>query len=65
MEDIFSTDFLDLGKDGVQAAVTTVEDTTGVFDDYRMQARPVPGRTNELYMPWGACLLYTSDAADE
>ena len=54
MEDIFSTDFLDLGKDGVQAAVTTVEDTTGVFDDYRMQARPVPGRPNELYMPWGA-----------
>ena len=54
MEDIFSTDFLDLGKDGVQAAVTTVEDTTGVFDDYRMQPRAVPGRPNELYMPWGA-----------
>lgn len=54
MEDIFTTDFLDLGKDGVQAAVTTVEDTTGVFDDYRMQPRPVPGRPNELYMPWGA-----------
>ena len=54
MEDIFTTDFLDLGKDGVQAAVTTVEDTTGVFDDYRMQPRAVPGRPNELYMPWGA-----------
>lgn len=36
------------------AAVETVEDTTGIFDDYRMQFRPVPGRPKELYAPWGA-----------
>ena len=36
------------------AAVETVEDTTGIFDDYRMQYRPVPGRPKELYAPWGA-----------
>ena len=36
------------------AAVETVEDTTSIFDDYRMQYRPVPGRPKELYAPWGA-----------
>ena len=36
------------------AAVETVEDTTGIFDDYHMQYRPVPGRPKELYAPWGA-----------
>ena len=36
------------------AAVETVEDTTVIFDDYRMQYRPVPGRPKELYAPWGA-----------
>lgn len=36
------------------AAVETVEDTTGIFDDYRMQYRPLPGRPKELYAPWGA-----------
>lgn len=35
------------------AAVETVEDTTGIFDDYRMQFRPVPGRPREMYAPWG------------
>lgn len=35
------------------AAVETVEDTTGIFDDYRMQYRPVPGRPREMYAPWG------------
>lgn len=44
---------LDLGQDGAQAAVSTVEDTTGLFDDYRLQYRPVPGRSGELYAPWG------------
>lgn len=44
---------LDLGAGGVQAGLSTVEDTTGVFDDRRMQFRPVPGYPNELYAPFG------------
>lgn len=48
-----STELMDIGRGGVQAALTTVEDTTGVFDDYRMQFRAVPGRTGELYAPFG------------
>ena len=49
-----NNEVIDLGLDGVQASVTTVEDTTGVFDDYRMTYRPVPGYNNELYAPFGA-----------
>lgn len=45
---------VDLGPDGVQAAIGTVDDTTDLFDDYRMQYRPVPGRPGEQYAPWGA-----------
>ena len=49
-----NNEVINLGLDGVQASVTTVEDTTGVFDDYRMTYRPVPGYSNELYAPFGA-----------
>ena len=51
--DINETDVIDLGVNDIQAAVTTVEDTTGVFDDYMMQFRPVPGRPKEMYAPFG------------
>ena len=44
---------IDLGVDNIQAALYTVEDTTTLFDDYRMSFRPVPGRSGELYAPWG------------
>ena len=47
-------ELIDIATGGVMAAVETVEDTTGIFDDYRMQYRPVPGRPKELYAPWGA-----------
>ena len=47
-------ELIDIAPGGVMAAVETVEDTTGIFDDYRMQYRPVPGRPKELYAPWGA-----------
>ncbi|MBR6338693.1 MAG: hypothetical protein IKR63_00985 [Alloprevotella sp.] len=50
---ITDTELLDLGTGGVLASVATVEDTTGVFDDWRMQFRPVPGYPNELYAPFG------------
>lgn len=50
---IADTELLDLGTGGVMASVATVEDTTGVFDDWRMQFRPVPGYPNELYAPFG------------
>lgn len=46
-------DLIDIAPGGVMAAVETVEDTTGIFDDYRMQYRPVPGRPREMYAPWG------------
>ena len=46
-------ELIDIAPGGVMAAVETVEDTTGIFDDYRMQFRPVPGRTREMYAPWG------------
>lgn len=45
---------LDLGANGPQAAVATVEDTTGLFDEHRVQFRAVPGRAGELYAPFGA-----------
>ena len=48
-----SAELLDVGPNGIQAVIDTVEDTTGIFDDYRMQYRPVPGRPNEMYAPWG------------
>ena len=38
--DINETDVIDLGVNDIQAAVTTVEDTTGVFDDYMMHQEP-------------------------
>ena len=47
------TEIFDLGVGDVQAAITTVEDTTGIFDDYRIQYRPVPGRPKEMYAPFG------------
>ena len=46
-------ELIDIAPGGVMAAVETVEDTTGIFDDYRMQYRPVPGRPREMYAPWG------------
>ena len=46
-------ELIDIAPGGVMAAVETVEDTTGIFDDYRMQFRPVPGRPREMYAPWG------------
>ena len=48
-----SAELLDVGPNGIQAVIDTVEDTTGIFDDYRMQYRPVPGRPNEMYAHWG------------
>ena len=50
---VTDTELLDLGADGIVASVATVENTTGVFDDWRMQFRPVPGYPNELYAPFG------------
>ena len=49
----FGTEIFDLGVGDVQAAITTVEDTTGIFDDYRIQYRPLPGRPKEMYAPFG------------
>ena len=46
-------ELIDIAPGGVMAAVETVEDTTGIFDDYRMKFRPVPGRPREMYAPWG------------
>ena len=46
-------ELIDIAPGGVMAAVETVEDTTGIFDDYRIQFRPVPGRPREMYAPWG------------
>ena len=42
MEGIFSTDFLDLGKDGVQAAVTTVKDAAEAFVCYSASYEAIP-----------------------
>ncbi|MBR4553070.1 MAG: hypothetical protein IKO20_05090 [Bacteroidaceae bacterium] len=50
---IADTELLDLGADGIMASVATVEDTTGVFDDWRMQFRPVPGYAGEMFAPFG------------
>ena len=47
-------EILTLTPDNVQAALVTVEDTTTLFDDTRMNYRAVPGRAGELYAPWGA-----------
>lgn len=49
----YGTEIIDLGIDDVKAAVTTVEDTTGIFDDFKIQYRPVPGRPKEMYAPFG------------
>lgn len=54
VSEMVQPEILDLGPSGVQAAITTVEDTTGIFDDYRMQFRPVPGWSGETFAPWGA-----------
>ena len=48
---LLEPEVLDLGANGPQAAVATVEDTTGLFDSYRVQFRAVPGRSGELYVP--------------
>ena len=50
---VVENEVFSLGSDGVQASVATVEDTTGVFDDWRMQFRPVPGYKDELFAPFG------------
>lgn len=44
---------INITPNGIQAAVQTVEDTTGIFDDRRIQFRHVPGRRGELYAPFG------------
>lgn len=49
----YGTEIIDLGIDDVKAAVTIVEDTTGIFDDFKIQYRPVPGRPKEMYAPFG------------
>lgn len=50
MKEIF-----DIPGTAVQAAITEVEDTTGVFDfDSRIHHRPVPGHPRLRYCPWGA-----------
>ena len=49
----YGTEIIDLGIDDVKAAVTTVEDTTGIFDDFKIQYRPVPGRPKEMFAPFG------------
>lgn len=47
-------EILSLPNTDIQAAITEVGDTTGIFDDYRMQYRTVPGlRYKETYAPWG------------
>ena len=50
---IVETTLFDIGPDGVQAAIATVEDSSGIFDDAMMKFRPVPGRAKEQYAPWG------------
>lgn len=50
---VVESEVFSLGSDGVQASVATVEDTTGVFDDWLMQFRPVPGYKDELFAPFG------------
>ena len=50
---IVETTLFDIGPDGVQAAFATVEDSSGIFDDARMQYKPVPGRAKEQYATWG------------
>ncbi|QFQ13316.1 hypothetical protein C7Y71_010010 [Pseudoprevotella muciniphila] len=50
---VSDTELLDLGVDGIMASVSTVEDTTSVFDDWRMQFRPVPGYAGEMFAPFG------------
>ena len=52
-ETVTTPEIVDVKSSSIQAAITTVEDTTGIFDDYRMQYRPVPGRPKELFAPWG------------
>lgn len=44
---------INITPSGIQAAVSTVEDTTGIFDDWRMLFRPVPGVRGERYAPFG------------
>ncbi|MDD6594390.1 MAG: hypothetical protein PUF09_09100 [Bacteroidales bacterium] len=61
---LLQPEILDLGTNGVQAVMATVEDTTGIFDDYRMQYRPVPGRPKELFAPWGFNNLLPFKIAD-
>lgn len=48
-----TNEIIDLGIDGVQASIQTVDDTTDVFDERNIQFRPVPGRKGEKYAPWG------------
>lgn len=47
------TEVIDLTPDGVSAAITSVEDTTGIFDDQEVRYRRVPGYEDEEYVEWG------------
>ena len=40
-------------NDPVKAAIVSVEDTTGIFDEDGQSGRPVPGYQGERYMSWG------------
>ena len=53
-ESLLQSEVLDLGTDGISAAISTVEDTTGIFDERHISFRPVPGHPREEYAPWGA-----------
>lgn len=47
-------EIFDIPGTAVQAAITEVEDTTGVFDhESRINFRAVPGHPGRLYCPWG------------
>ena len=46
-------EILDLGTDAVQAAMVSVDDTTGIFDEREKKSCPVPGWQEEQYVPWG------------
>lgn len=47
---------LDIPSHGISAAISTVEDTTTIFDSPggTLHARPVPGYPNDWYVPFGA-----------
>lgn len=53
LENSFMREVIDIGPDGVQAEILSVDDTTSVFDDGEISLRPVPGYEEEKYVAWG------------